>query len=309
MAIKKCTDCTPKALKNTFLAYHNLSFFTAAYRHRILNQRRTHATYPGQKKSLPYRPECFRAFVKSEKKYRRGAGKKLTKDPMTQTQISPKNITKTPEEQILVIKREHLFPAGEKKQGFFPENLDSYLELINKKKEFFPRSAMEKDPQYKQIIPYLIFTHTPPGTPTDFSGAYDTKNSCAGKQKFFLMQRTAVASEQRLRNKYSLGIGGHIRQEDLQENSIFAWATREFHEEVHYNGQLTVEPLGILNDDSNEVGTVHVGLVLLIHGNSDEICIKSELKQGALLSLFECKQYAPDMENWSQLVFEYLTKR
>jgi len=194
-------------------------------------------------------------------------------------------------EHILVVKREHLFcePA---QQGFLPQNLDSYMALITEKKEFLPRPDMEKDPRYKQIIPYLIFTHT----------------NSTGEQKFFLMQRTAVASETRLRNKYSLGIGGHMRQEDVSENSIFAWAQREFHEEVHYTGSLTVEPLGILNDDSNEVGTVHLGLILLLHGNSNSISVKSELKQGTLLTLAECARYVPNMENWSQLIVEFLAK-
>ena len=79
---------------------------------------------------------------------------------------------------------------------------------------------------------------------------------------YFLMQRKSDASESRLRNKLTVGIGGHIRQEDLssfdeasadkQEHSLFAWALREFHEEVNYAGNLKVLPLGIINDDSNQ---------------------------------------------------------
>ncbi len=212
--------------------------------------------------------------------------------PMSmQTQKASQPIPQKPDEQILVIKRTALFQA-QAPQGFLPQNLDSYLTVITDKKEFFSRAAMEKNPRYKQIIPYLIFSHT----------------DAHGQQRLFLMQRTAVASETRLRNKYSLGIGGHIRQEDLSENSIFAWANREFHEEVHYTGTLTVEPLGIVNDDSDEVGTVHLGLVLLLQGNSADISVKSELKQGHLFTLDECKSYAPDMENWSQLVLTHLAK-
>lgn len=208
---------------------------------------------------------------------------------MNQQKATTQTIRQKPDEQILVVKRSALFPT-QAPQGFLPHNLDHYLMLITEQKEFASRAAMEQEPRYKQIIPYLIFSHT------------DTK----GQQRLFLMQRTAVASETRLRNKYSLGIGGHIRQEDLSENSIFAWANREFHEEVHYTGNLKVEPLGILNDDSDEVGTVHLGLVLLLHGDSAEISVKSELKQGSLFTLDECTQYAPAMENWSQLVFNYL---
>ena len=87
------------------------------------------------------------------------------------------------------------------------------------------------------------------------------------------MQRKGTASEQRLKNKYSLGIGGHIRQEDMTTNSIFDWARREFHEEVKYAGKLDIEPIGILNDDTNAVGQVHLGLVLLLKGDSEAISL------------------------------------
>src|SRR5690606_7557172 len=105
-----------------------------------------------------------------------------------------------------------------------------------------PRSLMEQDQRYKQIIPYLVFTH---------------------ENKYFVMQRTSTTTEQRLKNKYSLGIGGHIRQEDMNGNSIFEWAEREFHEEVSYHGNLEIIPLGVLNDDTNDVGKVHIGFVFL----------------------------------------------
>ena len=144
---------------------------------------------------------------------------------------------------------------------------------------------METNPLYKQIIPYLIFKH---------------------EDRYFLMQRKAKASEQRLKNKYTLGIGGHIRQEDMTSNDIFAWARREFDEEVSYSGSLTITPLGLLNDDSNEVGKVHIGLVLLVEGNSAEITVKSELEGGQLLTLEECEVHYDAMETWSQLIFDYL---
>src|SRR5581483_9174534 len=114
------------------------------------------------------------------------------------------------DEYILVVKRSHLFPT-QSWQGLKEIDFQTYIDIINKNKEFLPRSIMENDPTYKQIIPYLIFEH---------------------ENRYFLMQRQAKASEQRLQNKYSLGIGGHIRHEDLQEGtSIFDWAQREFHEE------------------------------------------------------------------------------
>ena len=120
------------------------------------------------------------------------------------------------------------------------------------------------------------------------------------------MQRRANASEKRLQNKYSLGIGGHIRQEDMQKKSIFTWAQREFHEEVDYQGNFAIKPLGILNDDSNAVGKVHLGFVLLLYGDSDNISIKSELKSGKLVSLAACITSVNSMESWSELVLNHL---
>ena len=253
------------------------------------------------------------------------------------------------DEQILVVKRNYLFPQGIW-QGLKPVDFDHYLHIIQCKQEFHPRSIMEHDPTYKQIIPYLIFENN---------------------NTYFLMQRQSTASETRLQNKYSLGIGGHIRQEDLKHsylsmsleqmknetdskyvkkhsspfaqsaqrrirhsfienesfdkdrsaeqgevyrrmennsNPIFNWAKREFHEEVNYDGNLEIEPLGILNDDSNNVGKVHLGFVLLLHGNSNQISVKSELKSGKLISLDECAKHQERMESWSQLVLAFLQR-
>lgn len=188
------------------------------------------------------------------------------------------------DEHILVVKRTTLFNR-EPWLGLKKDKVDSYVEIIQKHKEFLPRSVMEQDPTYKQIIPYLVFSH---------------------QNRYFIMQRTAQATEQRLKNKFSLGIGGHIRQEDINNGSLVDWARREFHEEVEYSGSLTIEPLGILNDDSNDVGKVHIGFVFLLHGDSDNICVKSELKSGHLITLQEGNAYREHMESWSQLVFDAL---
>jgi predicted NUDIX family phosphoesterase len=145
---------------------------------------------------------------------------------------------------------------------------------------------MELDQTYKQIIPYLVFKHN---------------------DRYFLMQRSNKASETRLQSKYTLGIGGHVRAQDLQEGStLFDWARREFHEEVSYNGNLTITSLGMVNDDSIEVGKVHIGLVLLLEGDSEQISVKEELKSGELLTLEQCALYADHMETWSRFIFDAL---
>lgn len=192
------------------------------------------------------------------------------------------------DEQILVVKREVLLPDGGW-QGLRHVDFIQYAQLISSNQEFLPRSQMETDPRYKQIIPYLIFQF---------------------EDRYFLMQRQSKASETRLQNKFTLGIGGHIRQEDMGAGtSIADWARREFHEEVSYDGSLDITPIGILNDDSNDVGKVHIGFVLLLKGNTDQISVKSELKSGRLVSLDECKIYGDSMETWSMTIINYLLQR
>lgn len=190
-------------------------------------------------------------------------------------------------EQILVVKRNKLFPEGVW-QGVKQVDFDNYLHLINTHKEFIARGPAETNFEYKQIIPYLVFMY---------------------QDKYFLMQRQSKATEQRLASKYSLGIGGHLRQEDLKNNDIFAWAQREFHEEVDFKGNLEITPLGILNDDSNDVGKVHIGFVLLLKGDTVAIKVKSELAHGALLTLNQCKAHYAGMETWTQLVFNFLQSK
>jgi len=160
------------------------------------------------------------------------------------------------DEYILVVKRSTLFPEEPAWQGLQPIN-KRMMHIIEQEQEFHPRSLMESDPTFKQIIPYLVFTY---------------------KGSYFLMQRRSDASEQRLKNKFSLGIGGHIRKEDITSSDIISWAQREFHEEIAYSGTYQVTPLGIINDDSTEVGRVHLGLVLVLEGSSPDIAIASELK-------------------------------
>ena len=200
-------------------------------------------------------------------------------------------------ESILVVPRTALALNW---QGLKTTALAADLARIEQHAEFQPRGLMEQDENYKQIIPYLIFQY---------------------QDQLFLMQRAAQASEARLQQRWTLGIGGHLRAQDLASltltkgeerplapvtlaQQIFAWAQREFHEEVSYHGQLQLSFLGLLNDDSNSVGRVHLGLVLLVQGDRPEIQIKTELQQGQLCSIAACREQQSQLESWSQIVFE-----
>jgi predicted NUDIX family phosphoesterase len=188
------------------------------------------------------------------------------------------------QEPILVVKRSVLMEQTAWK-GIKPVCFDEISTLIQHNREFFPRGAMEEDPFYKQIIPYIIFEY---------------------QDRYFLMKRKADATEKRLASHYTLGIGGHIRQEDMKHDSIISWAEREFHEEVNYNDSYVVDVIGLINDDFIPVGQFHVGLGIIFRGSSENISIKSELQEGALIPLEECMHFHKNMETWSQLVLDYL---
>lgn len=205
---------------------------------------------------------------------------------MSQTQQTPA-YQKTHDENILVVKRESLFPQGAW-QGIQHVDFAPFIETITQEQEFLPRSRMETDPHFKQIIPYLVFS---------------------ADNRYFLMQRQAKSGDARLASKYSLGIGGHIRQEDIESKSIFDWARREFHEEVSYTGNLEIEPIGVLNDDSNAVGEVHIGFIFLLKGDSTQISVNEELKSGVLLPLSEIRDYYENLESWSKIVFDFLSTK
>jgi predicted NUDIX family phosphoesterase len=197
--------------------------------------------------------------------------------------LNPKQEHQKTDEIILVVKREKLIE--ETWQGIKDINFEEFAAVVEKEAEFMPRSLMEQDPKYKQIIPYLIFNY---------------------QDKLYIMQRQAKASEQRLKSKLTLGIGGHIRKEDLTSNNIIDWATREFEEEVDYKGGYKVQPIGLLNDDSNPVGEVHLGVVFLLIADSDKIEVRSEFKSGKLITLEEGEFEYPLMENWAQICFDFI---
>src|SRR3989344_8414768 len=144
------------------------------------------------------------------------------------------------------------------------DDIKKYLSVINRKHKFFTRSEAEDNPSWQQIIPYLIFEN---------SG------------KYFVMQRRTDHTDLRLANKFSIGIGGHINKSDIGSKSIMDWADREFKEEVDYSGKYKSEFLGLINDDSNDVGLVHIGLVIKISGDLENITVRDEHKLGRLSPL------------------------
>ena len=196
-------------------------------------------------------------------------------------------------EEVLVVPRAEIFPDGAW-HGFIDTDPERYLGIIAARRQFRPRGDVEEDPDFQQIIPYIVFRH---------------------RDHYFLTRRLKQSSEKRLRHLYSLGVGGHINSVDVDGDAagsdpVVEGLRREFAEEVIYSGGWTHRLIGLINDDSNDVSRVHLGLVFEVSGDHPEISIRETGKlEGELLRLEEMKIYYLDMESWSQLIYDHLLAR
>lgn len=191
-------------------------------------------------------------------------------------------------EQVLCVNRDDIFPDGAW-HGFVSEDLERHQAVIRERHFFKPRSEVEDDPRFQQIIPYVVFRHG---------------------DHYFLTHRLRASSEKRLRKQYSLGVGGHINPGDLVAGDpILDGLKREWQEEVVYDGRFDARLIGLLNDDSSPVSKVHLGVVFVVDGDSPNIRIRETDKlAGELLTLEEMRMYYLGMESWSQMVYDRLAE-
>lgn len=158
-----------------------------------------------------------------------------------------------------------------------------------------PREDMEKNPAFKQVIPYCVIV-------------FGNGNKLEDK-KFFVYQRTKKGGESRLHDKYSLGVGGHVNPCDGEPScSIKSGMLRELQEEISLTGAYQVEPIGLIYDDSNDVGKVHFGVVLIVNlGKDCSMKINDHaLDNGQFVDYTWLKENIDKFENWSQLVIKEL---
>ena len=197
-------------------------------------------------------------------------------------------------EFVLVVPRDEVF------DGFYPHGLalegeldiQALLSRAREKAFFIERRKAEKDPGLKQLIPYCLVLHPP-------------------TRGIFLMKRLPAQGEARLHGKLSIGVGGHINPVDQEggRDPIQGGLRRELSEEVVITGEERVEFLGILNDDSNPVGAVHLGLVhALVLGLEGTVRVReTHAIQGGLKPLEEVRemwQNPGGFETWSEAVLE-----
>ena len=195
------------------------------------------------------------------------------------------------DESVLVIKRE-LFDEIGTFQGISTE-IDKYLPaFLNPSNNFFiHRELAEDDPTHKQIIPYAIFKHG---------------------DKFLKYLRGKKSGEQRLASKSSIGIGGHINQDDfnsssLEKDTYLTGIEREINEELIINCDYNNLPIALINDDSNDVGQVHLGVVHLFDLESDQVeAGEANIENLEFLSSDDLLREKDNLESWSQICVDHL---
>src|SRR6187401_79814 len=151
--------------------------------------------------------------------------------------------------------------------------------------EFRPRSEAESDPSWKQLIPYLLLRDG---------------------ERIFLMRRTRAGGDERLHDRYSIGVGGHVNPED---GDVLGGLRREWREELEADFEPEFAPIGLLNDDDNEVGAVHLGLVYAADAGGRPVVIREKHKlEGAFASVGDVEEVHDKLETWSALLFDFLRR-
>ena len=165
---------------------------------------------------------------------------------------------------------------------FIRASADEILYLISTRHFFIDRAVAEVSPQYKQIIPYVIIR-------------------CG--DDYFVLERTAKQTEARLHHKLSLGIGGHINP----GHSLLEGLQKELDEEVAIATTYDMEFIGVVNDDTTDVGRVHLGAAYVLETAAKDVTVKETDKMsGQWMSRTALREKRAAMESWSQIIYDAL---
>ena len=191
-------------------------------------------------------------------------------------------------ERVLVLPRADV-PGGASFHGIRRSRHDTLAQLrvaVARHGRYLDRAAAESDPSHKQLIPYVIVR----------DGV-----------SVFLTHRTDAGGDSRLHGKASIGIGGHLNPVDRGEDALLAGLRREWDEELDADWEPDFTLVGLLNDETNPVGAVHLGVVFEVEAAGRAVAVRETDKlvgdfadQRALAASWD------RLETWSRLVAEEL---
>lgn len=185
-------------------------------------------------------------------------------------------------ERVLVVPRVCLMgdPGW---HGVTTDGVDGFEALVGREGRFEDRAAMEVDRRWKQVIPYLVLRDGP---------------------RYFLMRRTRAGADVRLHDRWTIGVGGHLNPGD---DGLAGGLRREWAEEIAAAFVPTFRLVGLLNDDTGDVGSVHVGAVYVADAGGRPVAIRETDKlEGRFAERDDVEAVVGDMESWSALAFRHL---
>lgn len=198
------------------------------------------------------------------------------------------------DEQIIVVSRELLFDNEKNAfNGFLSKNDGQGEEIFNtfKNYEVKRRGDMEEDPSYKQLISYCLLENE--------------------NDEILVYKRLSGGGEERLHGQSSVGVGGHMNNvvgADSINEVLRVNAQRELNEEVGLSEDRSqnMEYIGFINDDTNAVGKVHIGVVFKIKVKSSDV----EVRETDTLKINWVSQDEINdlnhFESWSALILKDL---
>lgn len=198
-------------------------------------------------------------------------------------------------EEVLVVPRAVLDGIGTF-EGIRTTGLeDAVRKLLDPSNHFFmDRAAAEEDPSHKQLIPYCIFR-------------------CGDRILHYT--RGKSGGESRLHAKISVGVGGHVNPVDMGEgrtgaDAYHAAVTREIEEELNLPEEHEHRIIALLNDESNTVGQVHLGIVHLFDLKSDTVTSReAALADLGFTPLSDLNGAMFErLETWSRFCIRYLSE-
>ncbi len=187
-------------------------------------------------------------------------------------------------ERVLVLPR-HAVPGGCDFSGLRETDAAGLHDLraaLRAHGRYVARPLAEEDPTHKQLIPYVVVR----------DGA-----------RTFLMERTAAGGDTRLHRKASIGVGGHLNPVDDGDDPLDAGLRREWVEELDAAWEPAFRLVGLLNDDSNAVGAVHLGVVFTVEAGGRPVTVRETDKlTGRWVDGDGLAAGLDRMETWSRLV-------
>lgn len=196
-----------------------------------------------------------------------------------------RKVGETAMEEVLVVERkalEALLPG----EVFVREGIEAVRQFILREHTYLPREQAEHDARVKQIIPYVLIRR--------------------GEQ-YYLLRRLKKQTEQRLHDKLSLGVGGHINpSEEAGGDPLQAGLLRELAEEVDVEDVKSLRCVGLINENNGGVSDYHTALVYLLETEGEVHVRETEKMTGSWAAVQELQEKFSALETWSQIAVSAL---